>query len=402
MEEKLSIRDLKLENKTVLMRVDFNVPLSKEGKIEDDTRIVKSLESINYVLKKGASLVLMSHLGRPKGQMDLSLSLKVIKERLSQLLKKEVRFASDCISKDTLLLKKELNPGEVLLLENLRFYSEEEKPTKELSFAKKLAEECDIYINDAFGCAHRPHSSMVGITSFFKNTSAMGFLIEKEVQFLKNKLLHPRRPLAALIGGAKLSSKLKLLKSLIDHVDLLLIGGAMAHPFFLEKGYAIGDSLVEEALEDEVKGVIQRCHERKIKLILPIDVITANAVEEGAQVQQIKIDQGVAKGSQIVDVGPESISLFKESLKDAQTIFFNGSLGIVEISAFSQGTDEIAHTLAASNATTIIGGGDSVAAIKKLHLEDLINHISTGGGASIEFVESGSLVGIEALSAKKN
>jgi phosphoglycerate kinase len=222
------------------------------------------------------------------------------------------------------------------------------------------------------------------------------------VQFLKNKLLHPRRPLAALIGGAKLSSKLKLLKSLIDHVDLLLIGGAMAHPFFLEKGYAIGDSLVEEALEDEVKGVIQRCHERKIKLILPIDVITANAVEEGAQVQQIKIDQGVAKGSQIVDVGPESISLFKESLKDAQTIFFNGSLGIVEISAFSQGTDEIAHTLAASNATTIIGGGDSVAAIKKLHLEDLINHISTGGGASIEFVESGSLVGIEALSAKKN
>lgn len=395
--EKLRLQDLELKGKKVLMRVDFNVPLDEKQKIRDDTRITTSLPSIQYVLEKGGSLVLISHLGRPKSPQK-AFSLAPCAQRLAELLKKPVKMASDCIGTEVEHLVKNLQPGEVLLLENLRFHEGEKHPEKDPGFAKQLSRFGDFYVNDAFGNSHRRHSSGVEVPKYFPNKAAAGFLIQKEVDFFNKILLSPKKPFYALIGGSKISSKIGVLKSLIQKVDLLFVAGAMAFTFLKAKGISIGDSLCEEEWVPTAKEMVDSYSQ---KLVFPIDAVATPQVKKDPECRVFTFNLGgIPKGFQGADIGPQTIKQFCEQMKNAKTIFWNGPVGIFENPPFEKGTFAIARSLADSSATTIIGGGDSIAAINTLGIGQKMTHISTGGGASLEFIENGTLPAIEALSNK--
>lgn len=399
MAQKLSLKDLDVKNKKVLMRVDFNVPL-KNGQITDDTRIKAALPSIKYVIEHGGTLILMSHLGRPKDKPVPEFSLAPCAKRLEELLKRPVHFAPDCIGEKVADMASHLKPGEVLLLENLRFHKGEEHPEEEKDFVSQLAKLGDIYVNDAFGTAHRAHSSTALIAKFFPGKAAAGFLMENEIQFLGNSVLEPQRPFIAIIGGAKISSKIGVLRSLLKKVDVLMVGGGMAYTFFKAKGISIGSSIHEDDYLEETKKIEEECKNRGVKLLLPVDNVITNNLEKAENIQIIESKKGIPEGFQGADIGPKTIELFSEELQKAKTVLWNGPMGVFEIPPFNKGTDEIAKVLATIQAVTIVGGGDSVAAIHAAGVSDKISHISTGGGASLEYIEQGKLPGIEALSNK--
>lgn len=395
--KKLFIDELDVKGKRVLMRVDFNVPLDSEGNIADDTRIRAALDSIKYVLSRGGSLILMSHLGRPKG-VDKALSLAPLAKRLSELLGKDVKMAPDSVGPEVKKMAEALGEGEVLLLENLRFHKGETHPEEDPDFAKRLSELADVYVNDAFGTAHRKHSSTYEAAKYFPRAAAAGFLIKKEIENLGNALTNPKRPFYAIIGGVKASTKMGILSALIKKVDGLFICGAMAHTFLRGKGIEIGDSVFEEEFLDTAYQISEECRSRKIKLVLPVDVLAVKEIKEGEEPREFDLTEGgIPKGYRAVDIGPKTIRLFKDQLYDAKTVFWNGPAGIFEIPEFSQGTRSIAEILASLHAATLIGGGDSVSAVKSLGFQDKVTHMSTGGGASLEFIENGTLAGIEIL-----
>lgn len=385
--DKLTLKNLSLKNKRVLMRVDFNVPQAKDGSINDDSRIRAALPSIKYILKQGASLILMSHLGRPKAKPEPEFSLAPCAKRLSELLHQPVAMAPDCIGPQVETLAKQLKPGQVLLLENLRFHPGEETPDKDPSFAKKLAALGDIYVNDAFGTAHRAHASTAVIAQYFPNKAAAGFLMEQEIAQLSPLLQNPKRPFYAIMGGAKISSKLGIIENLLKRVDALFLGGGMVYTFLKNQGIPIGKSIFED-----LKVPLSP------KIHLPTDLVIANDMNEKAQMRTVATKEGIPDGWQGVDIGPKTVAEWKPFLQKAATVFWNGPLGVTEIASFAKGTRAIAEILAASPATTIVGGGDSVAAIQQMGLADRFTHLSTGGGASLEFLEFGHLPGIDALS----
>lgn len=395
---KLNIQDLDLKGQRVLTRVDFNVPLSPDGAISDDTRIQESLPTIRLILEKGGKPILMSHLGRPKNGWDPELSLSPCAKALSQLLGIPVKMANDCVGKETQAMASDLKEGEVLLLENLRFHEAEEHPDSDPNFAKQLASLGDIYVNDAFGTAHRTHSSTATIAQYFPGKSACGLLMQKELSFLGNLLANPKRPFFAIIGGAKISSKIGVLQSLIDKVDGLFIGGAMAFTFLKALGVSIGNSLCEDDQVPTALQLINSCKSKKIPLLLPRDFVAADSISEKAKCQFASATQGIPSGFQGVDIGPNTILQWRAELQKAGTVFWNGPLGVFEISYFATGTQKIAEALAQLKAVTIVGGGDSVAAVKQMHLDKNFTHLSTGGGASLEFLELGRLPGVDALS----
>lgn len=400
MSNKLSIQNLSLAEKKTLVRVDFNVPQDKNHRITDDTRIRAALKTIQYIIDNNGSAILMSHLGRPKGKRIPEMSLKPCAERLSDLLNLPVIMAPDSIGPEVKALVQNLQPKQILMLENLRFYQAEERPEEDPDFARQLASLGDLYVNDAFGTAHRTHSSTVKITEYFPNRSASGFLMEKEINFLGDNLLNPKKPFYAIIGGAKVSSKIGVIRSLIKKVDGIAIVGGMAYTFLKSKGISIGESLCEDSFLETAQDVIQACEKHNVHLILPTDFIVADSFKNDANTKVMTIEEGIPTESQGLDIGPQSIKNVTEMLGNAKTILWNGPAGVFEFSAFAKGTFEIAKTLANSSATTIIGGGDSIAAIKSSGLDKRIDHISTGGGASLEYIEFGRLPGIDALSEK--
>lgn len=389
--EKLKLKDLSLKGRRVLMRVDFNVPMA-DGKITDDSRIRAALPSIEYILNQGASLILMSHLGRPKGHPIKEFSLMPCAARLSEILHKPVQMAPNCTGPFVEKMAKELKPGHLLLLENLRFHPGEEEPEKEPQFVKQLAQLGDTYVNDAFGTAHRSHASTAVIAKYFPKVSAMGFLMEKELAELSSLLTHPKRPFYAIMGGAKISSKIGVIKALLTKVDRLFIGGGMVYPFLKAKGIEIGNSVHEEALE------IEEIPQEKLRF--PLDLVIANQFANNAKVKTVSIDEGIPQGWQGMDIGPLTIQDWSKELQDAETVFWNGPLGVFEMSHFANGTKKIAECLANAKAKTIVGGGDSVAAIEQMGLQNRFAHLSTGGGASLEYLEFGHLPGIDALTNK--
>ncbi len=393
---KLTLKDINLSGKKVIMRVDFNVPM-KDQQITDDTRIKSSLESIRYLLAKNASIILMSHLGRPKGKKDPSFSLTPIAKRLSTLLKTDVIMAKDCIGEKVDTLKKELKPTQILLLENLRFYEEETKPFKDPSFAKKLSSYADIYVNDAFATCHRKHSSTYEIANFFPKTACLGFLIEREITALDPLIHQTPHPFFAIIGGAKISTKIGALESILKRVDKLFIGGAMAFTFFKALGHDIGNSLYEKDFLEKAKDLLH-----KNKIYLPKDVIIADEMTETANTKSINITEGIPDGWMGLDIGESTVIKWEKELRKSKIVFWNGPLGAFEIKKFNNGTKKIAIALSKLNsAITIIGGGDSVASIKANNLDDkMFSHLSTGGGASLEYIEHGSLPCIDILTDK--
>lgn len=401
---KLFIKDLDLKDKKVLMRVDFNVPMNK-GIISDDSRILAALPSIRYALDQGASLVLMSHLGRPKGKISPELSLAPCASYLSKILHKPVQMSPDCIGPTVQKLVKELKPGQILLLENLRFHNGEEHPEEHPDFAAQLAKLGDVYINEAFSNAHRAHSSSSTITRYFPGKAAAGIHLKAESDFLSKTLLNPTRPFYALIGGSKASSKLGIIRALIKKADAILIGGGMAFTFLKAKGYKIGSSLCEENLIKTAKEIIEECCVAQVPLMLPEDSVVADKLQDNAHTYIATTEAGIQEEAYGVDIGPKTIATYKHALETASTIFWNGPLGIFEMPRFSVGTYEIAKALAnltkEKKITTIVGGGDSLSAIKKLNLTDSFSHLSTGGGATLEYIEYGSLPALEALSEKK-
>jgi phosphoglycerate kinase len=395
---KKTVRDIDVAGKRVLVRVDFNVPLDAEQHITDDTRIRAALPTIRYLLDHGAAVILMSHLGRPDGKVVDKMSLKPVAYRLSELLGKPVHMATDSIGPEVEAQARALRSGQVLLLENLRFHKEEEKNNPD--FARQLASLGEVYVNDAFGTAHRAHASTEGVTHYLPGVA--GFLVEKEINFLGSALEHPRRPFAAIIGGAKVSDKIAVLERLISMVDTLLIGGGMANTFLKAEGYEIGDSLFEEGKLDVARDLITKARQRDLNLLLPVDVVIADrfAADAASRVVSIK---DVPAGWRILDIGPDTIKAFDRALADTQTIVWNGTLGVAEMPAFAKGTNAIIDMLArrtAAGATTIIGGGDSAAAVEQAHAADKMTHVSTGGGASLEFLEGRVLPGVAALQDK--
>lgn len=401
MAEKLSIRDLDLKNKKALIRVDFNVPM-ENGKITDDSRIRASLPTIQYALEHGASVVLMSHLGRPKCTPDPQFSLKPCAKRLSELLQIPVKMAPNCNGPEVLEMAQQLQPGDVLLLENLRFHKGEEKPQEEPTFVSSLADLGDVYINDAFGSAHRAHASTTTIAQFFPGKAAMGFLLEKEVAYLGSTLLNPKRPFCAILGGAKISTKFKVIEALIQKADILLIGGAMAYTFLKAENIPIGESLVENDFLGVARELMDISVQSRSLMLLPIDIVIARQVNSEAEKKVVNVKDGIPDGFQGVDIGPETIQNYTQELKKAATIFWNGPMGVFEHPPFDHGTNAIAQILAdlSPTVTTIVGGGDSAAALEHARLTNRMSHVSTGGGASLEYIEFGQLPGIQALSDK--
>ncbi len=386
---KQTIRDIDVRNKRVLVRVDFNVPI-KDGKVTDDTRIRAALPTLQALIDGGGKLILMSHLGRPKGGPDPKFSLKPAAERLGELLGKPVKMAPDCVGEAVEKMAAELQPGDVLVLENTRFYPGEEK--NDLTLAQQMARLGDVYVNDAFGSAHRAHSSTEGVARFLP--AVAGLLMEKELEFLGKALEAPERPFIAILGGAKISDKIGVIKNLLGKVDALLIGGGMANTFLKAQGYDMGDSLVEDSSLDEARSLLQQ---GEGKLFLPVDLVVADAFAADARHQVVPIDQ-VPAGWRALDIGPATIAHFSNRLAGARTVVWNGPMGVFEFPEFAKGTTAIAEVLAGlSGATTIIGGGDSVAAVQQAGLADKITHISTCGCASLEFLEGRVLPGVAAL-----
>ena len=395
---KKNIRDIVVTGKRVLVRVDFNVPLDKKtGEITDTNRIKATLPTIKYLIDHKAKIIICSHLGRPNGAVTPELTLAPVAERLSQLLDQPVHIAKDCVGSKTKAAVAKLKAGEVLLLENLRFHAEEEKNDPE--FAQSLASLADIYVNDAFGAAHRAHASTEGVTHYIP--SVAGFLMENELEFLGEALADPARPFAMIIGGAKVSSKIILLENILSKVDALIIGGGMANTFLKAQGYAVGKSKVEGDQVEFAKNMIFQAKERGVNLLLPSDVVVAERFEAESPNKTIPVDK-VPEDQMILDIGPETVVRFSSEIRPCQTVVWNGPMGVFEFPAFARGTKAIASLLAKmkSHATTIIGGGDSAAAVEKLGLADKMSHVSTGGGASLKFLEGNVLPGVAALNDK--
>jgi phosphoglycerate kinase len=394
---KKSVTDIEVQGKRVLVRVDFNVPVDENRKITDDARIRAALPTINYLLEKGAKVILVSHFGRPKGKKNPDMDMTPIAARLQELVTAKVTKAPDVIGPEVEALVAEMKPGEIVLLENSRFYAEEEANDEE--FSKKLAALCDVYVNDAFGAAHRAHATTHGITRFV-STSVAGFLMQRELEILGAALLEsPKRPLVAILGGAKIEGKLGVIDALLKVSDTVIIGGGMGYTFLKAMGYEVGKSLLDESKLDYCRGIIEQAKALGKQLLLPVDILVADDFKADAATKVVPAD-GIPAGWEGLDIGPESTEIFCDAVRKAGTVFWNGPMGVFEMAPFAKGTYALAKALADSDAVTIIGGGDSAAAIQQMGFADKITHISTGGGASLEFVEQGSLPCVEVLNDK--
>lgn len=392
---KKSIKDVDFKNKRVLMRVDFNVPLDKELNITDDNRIRAALDSIIYILEQGAKLILMSHLGRPKGERREELSLSPVAVRLSELLAKPVRMLDDCIGEKTYNAVSKLPTGEIVLLENLRFHKEEEKNDPE--FAKKLASLGDIFVNDAFGTAHRAHASTQGVTKYLESVS--GFLVQKEIEYFQKVLTKPEKPFIFILGGAKVADKIPVIENIMDKADCILIGGAMAYTFIKVKGVSVGSSRLEKNSFEIVSKILAKAKNTGVQIILPIDHVVTDNIETASSVK-ITDSEVIPENWIGVDIGPKTRELFADKIKGAKTVVWNGPVGIFENDKFAQGSKAIAKAIAESEAISVIGGGDTAAAVAKFSLTGKMSHISTGGGAALEYLEGKTLPGVAALTNK--
>ncbi len=389
--DKKTVRDLDLKGKRVLMRVDFNVPM-KDGAVTDDKRIRASLPTIQYVLEQGASLILMSHLGRPKGGPDPEFSLKAAAEVLGKLLERPVRMAPDCVGPEVETMARALKPGDVLMLENVRFHKEEEK--NDPDFARRLAALGEVYVNDAFGSAHRAHASTEGVARYLPAVS--GFLMEQELEYLSKATDNPQHPYIAILGGAKISDKIAVIENLLKKCDRLIIGGGMANTFLAAKGYAMADSLVEADAVETARQILAKAGDR---LLLPVDAVIGDKFEADAATQVVGVDK-VPSGWRVMDIGPKSLEAFQAALKGAKLVVWNGPMGVFEFPKFAEGTFALAKYLAEVGAITVIGGGDSASAVKKAGVAKKMTHVSTGGGASLEFLEGKILPGVAALNPR--
>ena len=389
---KKTIKDIDVKGKKVLLRVDFNVPVI-DGKITDDNRIVEAVPTIKYLLEQGASVIAMSHLGRPDGQVVEKYSLKVVAPRLAELLGQDVIMANDVIGEDAKAKAAALNPGEVLLLENLRFHAGEEENEEE--FCKALASLGEVYVNDAFGTAHRKHASTYGVATILK-TNAVGFLIQKEIEMIVGNIENPVRPFVGILGGAKVTDKIKIITSLLDKVDTLIIGGGMAYTFLKSQGYTIGDSLLDAERLEDAKQMIETAKEKGVNLLLPVDFVITPEFDDVVNTK-FTDDQNIPDGYMGVDIGPKTRELFTNALADAKTVIWNGPVGVFEKPEFAKGTYAVAEALTKVNGTTIIGGGDSASAVINMGLADKMTHISTGGGASLKLFEGKVLPGIDVI-----
>jgi len=397
---KLSIDKVELKNKNILVRVDFNVPLDDQLNITDDLRIVSSIPTINKIISESGKAILMSHLGRPKGKPNPKYSLKPAAVRLGELLKKNVKFAADCIGSEVKVVIDSMVPGDVLLLENLRFHAEEEK--NDPAFAEQLASIADVYINDAFGSAHRAHASTEGVTKFI-NVCAAGYLMQKEIDYLGSAVSNPVKPYCAILGGAKISGKIDVIQNLLDKVDTMIIGGGMAFTFLKAQGKEIGKSLLEDEKLGLAKEILEKISAAKMNFLLPVDVIVAEEFNNESPAETVDVDN-IPSNKMGLDIGPKTVKLFELEIEKSKTIVWNGPMGVFEMENFAKGTFDIAKALAKATengAITIIGGGDSAAAINKAGLEDKVSHVSTGGGASLEFLEGKILPGVAALNDNK-
>lgn len=389
---KKTVEDIDVKGKRVLVRCDFNVPQDDNGNITDDRRIREALKTIRYLIDNNAKVILCSHLGRPKGEFNMKYSLAPVAKRLSELLGKEVKLAKDVIGEDAKALANSLNDGDVMLLENVRFHKEEEANDPE--FSKALASLAEVYVNDAFGTAHRAHASTAGVADYLP--AVCGFLIKKEIEVMGNALNNPARPFVAILGGKKVSDKISVIENLIDKVDTLIIGGGMAYTFFKAKGYEVGKSICELDKVDLAKGLLDKAEKKGVKLLLPIDNVIATEFSNDAERKVVPSNE-IPADWEGLDIGPETIKMFAEELKNAKTVVWNGPMGVFELDNFAVGTNKIAEVLATLDAVTIIGGGDSAAAVEKGGYADKMTHISTGGGASLEFLEGKDLPGISCL-----
>ncbi len=393
---KKTIRDIDVKGKKVLVRCDFNVPLDAEARITDETRINAALPTIKYLLENGARVILCSHLGRPKGEFNMKYSLAPVAASLSGKLGFEVKLAKDVVGEDASNLVASVEPGRAVLLENVRFHAEEEK--NDPAFAKKLADLAELYVSDAFGTVHRAHASTAGVADYLP--AVAGFLIGKELDFLGGAIENPKRPFVAILGGAKVKDKIGVITNLLEKVDALIIGGGMAYTFLKAKGYAIGNSLLDEERLDLAKDLMAKAEQKGVKLLLPVDSVCGDQFSNDAKIVTVTSEEGVPEGYMALDIGPKTITLFEDAVRDAKTVVWNGPMGCFEMPNFAEGTLSVAKALAAADAVTIIGGGDSAAAVTQMGLADKMSHISTGGGASLEFLEGKVLPGVAALNDK--